>query len=120
MTFDKLQSHCIDGGTTVYKTAQLASSSILIWAIFSAPLQCVSRSGFRKGAFRYIFMLGEHHLGWPLGLPSLPSPLSSLNLPSWWFFPFPLGSLSPGDLGCHTQSNCSSFSDITLPHCQTV
>ena len=36
------------------------------------------------------------------------------------FFPFPLGNPAPGDLCCHTQSNCSSFSDITLLHWQTT
>ena len=47
-------------------------------------------------------------------LPSLLSPPSDLNLPPLQFFPDPLGSHSLGDPGCHTWSNCGSFSGITL------
>ena len=46
---------------------QLPSSLILTWAMFSDPLQGMSGSGFRKGTFLDIFMLGEYHLGWPFG-----------------------------------------------------
>ena len=59
--------------------AQLLSSSILTWAMFSGPLQWVSGSGFKKGAFQDVFMLEEPHLGalaeWLLASegPSLPS-----------------------------------------------
>ena len=97
--------------------------------MFSGPLQCVGGSGFRKGASIDIFMLREHCLRRPVGqppaseridLPSLPSPLLSLYLPSLWISPVLLGSLSPVEWGYHTQSNCGSFSDITLPDWQTA
>ena len=70
------------------KRAQLLSSSILTWAMFSGPLQLVSGSGFKKGNFQDILWLGEPFLGmiaeWLLvsegsSLLSLSSILSHLN-----------------------------------------
>ena len=83
----------------------------------------------QEGSFPRCFILREHCVGWPVkqsstsertSLPFLPSSLSSLNLPSLQFSPVPRDRLSPGDPGCHTQSNCGSSFGITLLHWQTM
>ena len=64
-------------------------------------------------------LLGSHQLLRGSGLPSLPSPVSSLNLPSLQFFQVLWAVLHQVILDCYTQSNCGSFSGITLQCWQT-
>ena len=111
------------------KRALLPSSSILTQGYVFRPTPMHEWVWAQEGGFpRHFYALGalprvasliatNFWEDWP---PFFAIPSFKFNLPSLWFSPVPLGSLSPGDLGCNTQSNCSSFSDITLLHWQTV
>ena len=74
------------------KRAQLLSSSILTWAMFSGPLKWVSGSGIKKGAFQDVPRLKEPCLGMLAeqllvsegpGLPSFVIPSFAFKLTFW-------------------------------------
>ena len=59
MSLDTFQSHHIDGGTTVQESPTALIIDLDLGYVFRPIQQCVSGTGFRKGAFQDNFMLGS-------------------------------------------------------------
>ena len=110
------------------KRAQLPSSLVLTLAVFRpTPMHewvWVQEGSFPRGFYAQGALSGVACLVatnfWEDQSPFFAIPFLSLNLLSLWLSPVLSGSLSPGDQGYHTQSHCSSFSDITLLHWWTM